>query len=424
MGGRRVVWVRTVSHARSGALARRDGLLVAAAAETARRQRLPLVLSLFSSGADVTEGINALDGWGRAAAAVAACSGVVPVVASLDGPALSGPALLLGLADLVVMTRQAYAYVSGPAMVASFTGVQVSRGALGGSPVHATTSGLCAVESDDPDEALIRLVDLMPDHCDELPPRRATDDPAERALDELRDVVPARSTAAYDVRTVCATVLDHDEMIEVWPRWAPQLVTAFGRLTGHVVGVVANQPRSLAGTLDIEASQKGARFVQLCDAFNIPLLTFVDTPGFLPGKGLEWRGMIRHGAELVFAYGEATVPRLCVIMRKAFGGAFIVMDSKGLGNDLCVAWPGAEIAVMGEQGAVQILHRRASPDQRSALERAYREELLTPWVAASRGLIDAVIDPADTRRVLAQGLSALIAKREVLANRKHGQGPL
>jgi len=188
--------------------------------------------------------------------------------------------------------------------------------------------------------------------------------------------------------------------------------------------MVANQPRALAGTLDIPASQKGARFVRFCDAFNLPIVTVVDTPGFLPGKDLEWRGMIRHGAELAFAYAEATVPRVCVVLRKAYGGAYIVMDSKGMGNDLCLAWPSAEIAVMGAPGAVQILHRRAGAEERLALEERYRAELLTPWTAAERGFVDAVIDPAETRPALGRALAALASRREALPPRKHDAGPL
>jgi acetyl-CoA carboxylase carboxyltransferase component len=189
-------------------------------------------------------------------------------------------------------------------------------------------------------------------------------------------------------------------------------------------GVVANQPRALAGTLDIQASQKGARFVRFCDAFNLPIVTLVDTPGFLPGKDLEWRGMIRHGAELAFAYAEASVPRVCLVMRKAYGGAYIVMDSKGMGNDICLAWPSAEIAVMGAQGAVQILHRGADPEERRRLQDDYAAELLTPWVAAERGFVDEVIDPADTRSALGRALSMLASRREHLAARKHDAGPL
>ena len=236
--------------------------------------------------------------------------------------------------------------------------------------------------------------------------------------------MPERATSSYDVRRVASALADGGELTELWPRWAPQLVTAFGRIDGRTVGFVANQPQALAGTLDIAASQKGARFVRFCDAFGVPLVTLVDTPGFLPGKDLEWRGMIRHGAELAFAYAEATVPRVCVILRKAFGGAYIVMDSKGLGNDLCVAWPGAQIAVMGAEGAVQILHRRSTPEVRAQLQDVYTKAFLTPYQAAERGFVDAVIDPVDTRSVVSDALALLETKREMLPGRKHTVGPM
>jgi acetyl-CoA carboxylase carboxyltransferase component len=422
--GRQAVVARTASDRRRGALARRDGDSLAAAARTALQLRLPLVLELSSSGADVSEGIDSLHGWGAAAAAVAACSGMVPVLAVATGPVISGPALLLGLADLVVMTPAAVAFVSGPSMVEAFTGVRLGLEALGGAAVHATSSGLCAVESDDPAGTVAELLTYLPDHADQEAPLLATADPPDRPVPELREVVPARDSASYDIREVVAAVADDGMSSELWTRWAPQLVTVMARLGGRSVGIVANQPRALAGTLDIAASQKGARFVRFCDAFNLPIVTLVDTPGFLPGKDLEWRGMIRHGAELAFAYAEATVPRLCLILRKAFGGAYIVMDSKGLGNDLCLAWPGAEIAVMGAPGAVQILHRRADPDQRPQLEDDYRRRFLTPWPAAERGFVDGVIDPGDTRAVLASSLAILATKRELLSGRKHDGGPL
>jgi acetyl-CoA carboxylase carboxyltransferase component len=268
------------------------------------------------------------------------------------------------------------------------------------------------------------LLGLLPAHADELAPPGPTDDPPDRDAGELRDIMPTRATSSYDVRRVAAALSDGHEVTELWTRWSPQLVTALGRIAGRTVGFVANQPQALAGTLDIAASQKGARFVRFCDAFNLPLITLVDTPGFLPGKDLEWRGMIRHGAELAFAYAEATVPRVCVILRKAFGGAYIVMDSKGLGNDLCFAWPGAEIAVMGAEGAVQILHRTAGPEEREALRAEYSERFLTPWQAAERGFVDAVIDPGDTRAVVADALAVLETTREMLPGRKHTVGPL
>jgi acetyl-CoA carboxylase carboxyltransferase component len=244
-----------------------------------------------------------------------------------------------------------------------------------------------------------------------------------RSTPDLREVIPDRKAATYDVRDVIREVADEGGFRELWPRWAGQIVVGFTRIGGHSVGVVANQPRILAGTLDIAASQKGARFVRLCDAFNLPIISLVDTPGFLPGKDLEWRGMIRHGAELAFAYAQATVPRICLILRKAFGGAYIVMDSRGMGNDICLAWPGAEIAVMGASGAVQILYRGLEVSERAAKEADYEQSFLNPWPASERGLVDQVIDPADTRIVLCSVLRQLCTKRELVIGRKHDGGP-
>ena len=424
LGGQTAMVARSVSDVRRGALSPDDGDTLALAATEAAALRIPFVLVLASSGADVRAGVASLHGWGRAARGLAACSGVVPVIVVVTGPALSGPALLLGLADLVVMTPDAFAYVSGPAMVEEFTGIRIGAHQLGGSAIHARSSGLCAIEAATLDQALdhvAHLLGLLPSHTDELPPRG----PAGTAGSgvDIRSIIPDRATSSYDVRQVAAAVADDGEVSDLWPRWSPQLVTALGRIDGRTVGFVANQSQALAGTLDIAASQKGARFVRFCDAFNIPLVTLVDTPGFLPGKDLEWRGMIRHGAELAFAYAEATVPRICVILRKAFGGAYIVMDSKGLGNDVCVAWPGAEIAVMGAEGAVQILYRGIDPAERASRESDYEEAFLNPWPASERGLVDQVIDPADTRIVLCSVLRQLCTKRELLVGRKHDAGP-
>ena len=424
LGGRPVVLARSSSDRRRGALGRQDGESLASAARLALRQRTALVMELASSGADVSEGVDALHGWGTAAAAIAGCSGIVPILTAVTGPVLSGPALMLGLCDAVVMNPDAVAFVSGPSMVAQFTGVRVSLGDLGGVGIHSRSSGLCALESDAPLDAIADIFSYLPQHTDLAAPFLDSDDPPNRVAPELRDIVPARDSASYDVRDVITTIADYEDLLELWPRWAPQLVTAFSRIAGYPVGVVANQPRSLAGTLDIAASQKGARFVRLCDAFNLPIITFVDTPGFLPGKDLEWRGMIRHGAELVFAYAEATVPRLAVILRKAMGGAYIVMDSKGLGNTLCIAWPGAQPAVMGARGAVQILHRSADDERRRQLEEDYAERFLAPWEAAERGYVDMVIDPADTRLELARALANVATLKEHVVGRKHDAGPM
>ncbi len=427
LGGRPAMVTRSVSSRRRGALSKEDGATLQLAAESALALHIPIVFVLASSGADVSEGIDSLHGWGKAARALAACSGIVPVIGVVIGPAISGPALMLGIADVVIMSPEAFAFVSGPAMVEEFTGVRIGIHQLGGAPVHARSSGLCAIEAVDELNAMAHvenILALLPAHADDLPPLGPTTDPEDRVVPELREAIPARTTSSYDVRHIAAHLCDDAAFTELWTRWSPQLVTGIGRIGGRPVGILANQPQALAGTLDIAASQKGAKFVRFCDAFNLPLVTLVDTPGFLPGKDLEWRGMIRHGAELAFAYAEATVPRICVILRKAFGGAYIVMDSRGLGNDLCFAWPCAEIAVMGAEGAVQILHRGADPDQRADLQAEYTERFLTPWEAAERGFVDAVIDPADTRLTVSRALTTLASSREHLPGRKHTIGPL
>jgi acetyl-CoA carboxylase carboxyltransferase component len=408
---------------RRGAITHADGVRLAQAADQARELGIPFVFYVVSSGADVHDGVGALHGWGLAAAAVSRCSGQVPVIAAATGPVVSGPALLLGLSDLVVMSADAVAYVSGPQMVREFTGIDVGLSDLGGVVKHATSSGLCAVESDDVDGAVSELLEYLPSSTDQLPPTAPVGDSVLRSTPELRTVIPDRKAATYDVRDVVRALSDDGEFRELWPRWAGQVVTAFGRMGGVPVGFVANQPRILAGTLDIVASQKAARFVRLCDAFNVPIVSLVDTPGFLPGKDLEWRGMIRHGAELAFAYAQATVPRLCLIMRKAFGGAYIVMDSRGIGNDVCLAWPGAEVAVMGASGAVQILNRGLEPGARADREAAYEEAYLNPWPASERGLVDEVIDPAESRIALCAVLRQLATKREFVVGRKHDTGP-
>ncbi len=425
--GRPVVRVLSVSDRHAGALAAVDGDTIALAAATARQTGIPLVMVLASSGADVVEGVDALLGWGRAAKEVVACSGIVPVLAGLVGPAVSGPALLLGLADHVVMTTSAYAYVSGPRMVRQMTGAVVSSTELGGSGPHQRSTGVASrvvATDDEVDVALADLLAYLPASLDEEPPRWDCGDPVDRPTPEAGDLIPAESNASYDVRDVIRAIVDEGELLELREQWAPNLVTAFATIDGRPVGIVANQPSQMAGTLDIACSHKGARFVSFCDAFNLPLVTLVDTSGFYPGKDMEWRGMIRHGAQLAFAYARATVPRVGLTLRKSYGGAFIVMDSKTMGCDLHLAWPTAEIAVMGASGAVGILHRGADEAERAALIEAYEEEYLNPWIAADRGYVDAVIDPADTRRELAAALEVLSTKREKLAPRRHDNLPL
>jgi acetyl-CoA carboxylase carboxyltransferase component len=424
---RDVIWLDVDATSRRGALSSDASAVIATAATTAAEMGLPLVAVVGSSGADIVEGIAALHGWGLAAQALTRCSGRVPTVFVVDGPAVSGPALLLGLADFVIMTEASYAFVSGPTMVTEFTGVPIDAEELGGATIHARISGAASLVTSDLDTALdaaAALLGYLPANADELPPLWPTDDPPDRPTPEAGALIPSSSTGSYDVRRVIASLADDADLLEMRERWAGNVVTAFITIAGRPVGVVANQPMALAGTLDIPASQKAARFVAFCDAFNLPLLTLVDTPGFYPGKDLEWRGMIRHGAQLVFAYGRATVPRLCVILRKSYGGAYIVMDSKRMGNDVCLAWPWAELAVMGAGQAAAILQRRATPEERAAFEADYSERLLNPYVAAERGFVDAVIDPADTRAEIAAALEALADKRERLPGRKHDNTPL
>ena len=427
LGDRRVVWLEVTADAHRGALSSESSSIIATAARTAFAERLPLVAVMASSGADIREGFSALHGWGLAAKALTDCSGFVPTIIIVDGPAVSGPALLLGIVDHVIMTERSYAFVSGPTMVTEFTGVAIDNEELGGAGAHARFTGAASIVSPDLESAVAaaeHLLSYLPDNCDDEPPTWSTDDDPRRPTPEAGATIPASSTGSYDVRTVISALVDDGEFFELRARWAGNLVTCLATMAGRPVGIVANQPVALAGTLDIPASQKGARFVAFCDAFNIPLITLVDTPGFYPGKDLEWRGMIRHGAQLVFAYGRATVPRICIILRKSYGGAYIVMDSKRMGNDLCLAWPWAELAVMGAGQAAAILQRRATPEEKAAFEADYTERLLNPYVAAERGYVDAVIDPADTRASINAALDALVDKRESFRGRKHDNTPL
>jgi acetyl-CoA carboxylase carboxyltransferase component len=424
LGGRKVMWISSRATARRGALTEADGRRIAEAARLAVEIEIPVVCELSTSGARIQDGVASLHGWGLAAKALAHCSGQVPILVGLIGPAVSGPALLLGLADYVAVAPDAFAFLSGTQAVAEFTGVQVTNLELGGAEVLRTRSGVAyevVADRRGIEEALLRVLAYLPSSTNELPRRELPLPPAEVDLDAL---LPTNPSASYDVRDLIAGIVDQDSFLELRAAWAHQLVIGLARLEGRPIGILANQPKIMAGTLDIPAAQKGARFVRFCDAFNLPILTIVDTPGFLPGKDVEWRGMIRHGAELAFSYAACTIPRLCLITRKAYGGAYIVMDSKGIGNDVTIAWPTAEIAVMGAQGAVEILYRRATPEERLAHQQRYEDEYLTPWIAAERGYVDAVVEPHSTRTHLARALDLLVTKRERLRGAKHANSPL
>jgi propionyl-CoA carboxylase beta chain/acetyl-CoA/propionyl-CoA carboxylase carboxyl transferase subunit len=313
------------------------------------------------------------------------------------------------------------------------TGEDVTMEALGGAMTHATQSGVASFIGEDDEDVLMRvryLLSFLPSNNLEDPPAYATTDDPERLTDALTQLVPDSAKAAYDMHEVIRYVVDEGEFLEVFPLWAANIVTGFARLDGRSVGVIANQPKVLAGTLDIDASEKASRFVRFCDAFNIPILTFVDVPGFLPGTTQEYNGIIRHGAKLLYAFAESTVPRMTVITRKAYGGAYLVMNSKHLRSDVSFAWPTAEIAVMGAEGAVNVVFRKEieqadDPAARKAeLITEYRDKFSTPYAAAERGFIDDVIEPAETRPRLIKALRMLSTKREAIPARKHGNIPL
>jgi acetyl-CoA carboxylase carboxyltransferase component len=429
--GRTVMWFEVGSDPGRPRHPTVEADIVARALTQAGELQVPVLGIVDTLVVDPTD-LSGLVAWGRVARAATSLSGSVPILLAVIGSCPGGLAPILGLADHVVMTTDALAYVNGPAAVASVTGATIDAPALGGASVHARVTGLASLVAADRADAEAALADLLaylPPAWDVPLPVTPTTDPVDRPCRTAAAAVPADPRASYDVRDVLADVADEGSVLEVWADHAPNMVTAYARLGGRAVAVIANQPRIRAGTLDIEAGSKAARHVQAADAAGLPVVTLVDTPGFEPGKDLEWRGMIRHGAELVYAYCAATVPRVCVILRKSYGGAYIVMDSRDIGSDLVLAWPTAEIAVMGAPGAVAILNRRDiaaadDPDAtRAALEADYQARFCTPDVAAGRGYVDQVIDPADTRTHLVAALTRLAGKRPHLPARRHGNSP-
>ncbi|KOX34831.1 methylmalonyl-CoA carboxyltransferase [Saccharothrix sp. NRRL B-16348] len=393
----------------------------------------PLVSLNDGAGARIQEGVTGLAGYGGIFRRNVRASGVIPQISVLLGPCAGGAAYSPALTDFVFMVRgTAQMFVTGPDVVQAVTGEVITHEQLGGADVHARESGVATFVHDDEVSCLeeVRyLISMLPSNNQEAPPVVVSDDPADRLNTALLDLVPADPSLPHDMSRVVAEVLDDGEFLEFNEHWAGNVLCGLGRIDGHVVGVIANQPMVLAGVLDISAAEKAARFVQTCDAFNIPLVTLVDVPGFLPGSDQEHRGIIRHGAKLLYAYCAATVPRVQVIVRKAYGGAYIVMDSRSIGADLSFAWPINEIAVMGAEGAANVVFRKeiaAAPDPAAARRdriTEYRDELMHPYYAAERGLVDDVIDPVRTRVVLAESLAVLRAKHAGQPYRKHGNPP-
>jgi propionyl-CoA carboxylase beta chain len=387
-----------------------------------------------SGGARIQEGVVSLGGYAEIFWRNVQASGVIPQISLVMGPCAGGAVYSPAMTDFVLMVKEtSYMFITGPDVVKTVTGEEVTFEELGGAATHASKSGVAHFAASDEDACLEDaryLLSFLPQNNLEQPPYFDPADPREREDPELDRAVPANPTRPYDMRDVILRVVDDGEFLEVQELWAENLVCGFARLGGHPVGVVGNNPRALAGTLDIDSSVKGARFVRFCDAFNIPLLTFVDVPGFLPGTAQEWGGIIRHGAKLLYAYCEATVPKIAVITRKAYGGAYDVMSSKHIRADFNFAWPTAEVAVMGPEGAVNIVFRKEleaadDPDARRAeLIAEYRARFANPYIAAERGYVDEVIEPRRTRPVLCDALETALTKRERRPPRKHGNIPL
>ncbi|MFQ5746701.1 MAG: acyl-CoA carboxylase subunit beta [Gemmatimonadota bacterium] len=404
------------------------------ALDLAMRTGVPVIGLNDSGGARIQEGVASLGGYAELFLRNTLASGVIPQISAILGPCAGGAVYSPAITDFVFMVHGiSHMFVTGPNVVKTVTHEDVSFEELGGAGVHSTKSGVAHFACDSEYEALEgirKLLSFLPANNAERPPERDTRDPADRREEDLLDLVPDQPNRPYDMHEVIRRIVDDGDFLEVHRNFAPNLVVGFAGLGGHSVGIVANQPAVLAGVLDIDASRKGARFVRFCDAFNIPIVTLEDVPGFLPGVGQEHGGIIDHGAKLLYAYCEATVPKLTVITRKAYGGAYDVMSSKHIRGDLNLAWPTAEIAVMGPKGAVEILYRKEiaeakDPERRVAeLEAEFREKFANPYLAATRGYVDDVIDPRTSRERLIAGLDLLANKRASNPPRKHGNIPL
>ncbi|MCU0304769.1 MAG: acyl-CoA carboxylase subunit beta [Thermoanaerobaculales bacterium] len=394
----------------------------------------PIIGLNDSGGARIQEGVDALAGYADIFLKNVLASGQVPQISLILGPCAGGAVYSPAITDLVMMVRDtSYMFLTGPKVVEQVTREKVTTDQLGGADVHASRSGVAHLVADTEDDAfatLRRLIGFLPQSCREKPPVVASDDPTDRVDRELDLVLPDHPNQPYDVREVITRVVDDADFLEIQPDFAPNLVIGFARFGGRPTGIVANQPQALAGVLDNNASIKGARFVRFCDAFSIPLVTFEDVPGFMPGTVQEYGGIIRNGAKLLFAFAEATVPKVTVVLRKAYGGAYCVMSSKHIRSDVNLAWPTAEIAVMGPDGAIEIIYRAelaAAADRQAAadqLKQQYRDLFANPYVAARKGYIDDVINPSETRAHIVNALEMLADKRQTNPPVKHSNIPL
>lgn len=417
-----------------GSLGEMHGLKICKVLDMALKNGFPVVGLNDSGGARIQEGVASLGSYAEIFFRNVRASGVVPQISVVMGPCAGGAVYSPAITDFVIMVdKTAHMFITGPEVIKTVTNEDVSFEDLGGAATHATKSGVSHFTAQSDEEALDlarQLVNYFPANNMEKAPTKSCSDPADRVCTSLDSLIPDDDNKPYDVRKAIEEIVDNGAFLEVQADWAANIVVGFAHLAGNTVGVVANQPCILAGCLDIDASDKAARFVRFCDSFNIPLITLVDVPGFLPGTNQEWGGIIRHGAKLLYAYSEATVPKMTVILRKAYGGAYDVMGSKHIRSDLNLAWPSAQISVMGADGAVEIIHRnriksaRNSEQERERLVEDFNDKLLNPWKAAGLGYLDDVIEPSQTRRRLAATLAILLDKEELRPARKHGNIPL
>ena len=433
INGRRVFAASQNASVMGGSLGEMHANKIVKAMRMALKYGCPFIALNDSGGARIQEGVDSLGGYARIFDANCEASGVIPQISVILGPCAGGAVYSPALTDFVFMTENSYMFITGPNVVKAVMQENVSLDELGGGLIHSKESGVSHFLAKDDAECLSmvrELLSYLPSNNQDDPPYIPPVDDPDRRCPELEQIVPIDPHKPYDVRQVIGNVVDDGRFFEIHKLWAENMVVGFARLNGWVVGIVANQPKVLAGTIDIDASIKAAHFIRICDAYNIPIITLQDVPGFLPGTHQEYGGIIRNGARMIYAYSEATVPKLMVILRKSYGGAYCVMSSKGLRGDLLYAWPNAEIAVMGAEGAVNILFRRdvaaaEDPDaRRSELVEDYENRFNNPYIAAARGLIDDVIEPRDTRRVLVRALDVTLSKRERHIPRKHGISPM
>ncbi len=420
--------------ARGGTLGEMHARKICRIMDLAMKMKVPVVGFIDSGGARIQEGINALDGYANIFYRNSAASGVIPQISAVMGPAAGGAVYSPAMTDFVFMVKKtSYMFITGPAVVKSVTSEEITNEELGGAITHSTKSGVTQFACDDDKQAIEeikKLLSYLPSSNEERPPSAAPADTIDNAAEILDNVLPENSNKTYNMKDVIRAIVDGGEYLESSRQYAQNIITAFARLNGQVVGIIASQPNYLAGCLDINASDKATRFIRFCDAFNIPLLTIADVPGFLPGSHQEWGGIIRHGAKLLWCYAEATVPKITLITRKAYGGAYIAMCCQGLGADITLAWPQAEIAVMGAEAATAIIFKgeidKASDPKAKEQEKIaeYRELLYNPYVAAKMGYINAVIPPAETRAKVIAALEALKNKKESRPHKKHGNIPM